>query len=160
MPGVHVLRERILDGLNYLQLVELERARGALLVQVPILLRDRLMTLGEPGARRDERADGGALAAAARRFALGAAQDGHVEAVGSRVLEPIASLFRRFRGPARSLFVLRVRRAARVYLRRGRRQGTQDGYQVRVGARDARRCRRAGHLEFAERPRHLGRAST
>lgn len=157
MLGVHVLRECILDSLNYRQFVELERR--ALFVQIPILLRDRLMTLGEPGARRDERAYG-ALAAATWRFALSTAQNGHIETVGSRTLEPIASLFRCFRGPARFLILLRLRRVARVYLRRGRRQGTQDGYQIRVGTCDARRRRRAGYLEFAERFCHLGRAST
>lgn len=81
MPGIHVFRQRILDAFNYLQFVEFERRR-ALFVQVPILFRDRLMTLGEPIARRDERPDS-AFAAAARRFAFGATQNGHVEAVRS-----------------------------------------------------------------------------
>lgn len=161
MPGVDVLRERVLDSLDHSRLVQLERRRALLVTSV--LLRDGLMPLGEPGARRHERADV-ALAAAGWRLALGAVQDGDVEAVGSRALESTAPLLRRFGGPARFLLVLlarRVRRATRVYLRRGRCQGTQDGYQIRVGARDTcRRRHHPGYLDLGERPRHLGRAST
>lgn len=157
VPGVHVLHECILNSLDHPRLVQFEGRRGLLVVSA--LLRDGLMPLGEPGARRDERPNG-ALAAAGRGLALGAVQDGDVEAVGSRALESAAPLLRGFGGPARFRLVLRVRRAACVYLRRGGRQGTQDGYQIGVGARDARRRRRAGHLEVEVRPRHLGRAST
>lgn len=120
VPGVHVLRDRVLDGLNYPRLVQLEGHRALLVVS--ILPRDGLMPLGEPGARRNKRADG-ALAAAGRCLALvGAMQDRDVEAVGSRALESTAPLLRRFGGPARFLLVLRARRfrrAARIYLRRG-----------------------------------------
>lgn len=119
VPSVHVLRDRVLDGLDYPRLIQLEGRRALLVVSV--LLRDGLMPLGEPGARRNKRADG-TLAAAGRCLALGAVQDRDVEAVGSRALESIAPLLRRFGGPARFLIVLRarrIRRAARVYLRRG-----------------------------------------
>lgn len=158
--GVHVLRKCLLDSLDHPRLVQFEGRRVLLVVSA--LLRDGLMSLGEPGARRHERPNG-ALAAAGRGLALGAVQDGDVEAVGPRALESAAPLLRGFRGPARFRVVLRarcVRRAARVNLRRGRRQGAQDGYQIGVGARDTRGRRHAGHLEVEVRPRHLGRAST
>lgn len=159
VPGVEVLRKCILNSLDHPRLVQFERHRVLLVASV--LLRDGLMSLGEPGARRHERPDG-ALASASRRLALGAVQDGDVEAIGSGALKSTAPLLRCFRGPARFL-VLRarcVRRAARVYLRRGRRQGTQDGYQIRVGACDTSCRRHAGRVEVGVRPRHLGRAST
>jgi len=116
----HVLRERVLDSLDHPRLVQLKHRR--VLLVISILLRDRLMPLGEPVARSHERANG-ALAAVSWRLVLGAVQDGDVEAVGSRALESTAPLLRRFAGPSRFLLVLRarrVRRATRVYLRRGR----------------------------------------
>jgi len=65
------------------------------------------MSLGEPGARRYERSNG-ALATVSWRLALGAVQDGDVEAIGSRALESTAPLLRCFGGPAQFLLVLRA----------------------------------------------------
>lgn len=135
VPGVGILRrrglaQRILDNFGHFQFIELERSY-VFIVQISVLLRHGLMPLGEPSARRYDRGIDGGLAAAVQPSALGAGQDGYVEAVRTRILKPTALLLRRFGGPAQPLFVLRARRAIRatcVYLRRGRRQGTQDRY--------------------------------
>jgi len=91
MPGV--LHERVLDSFNHPRLIQLERRRAFLVVS--ILLRDGLMSLGEPGAWRYKRTNG-ALTTACWCLAFSAVQDGDVEAVGSRALESTTPLLRRF----------------------------------------------------------------
>lgn len=83
VPGAHILHDRILDSLHHPRLVQLERHRALFVVSV--LLRDRLMSFGEPVARHHQPSEG-ALATASWCLALGAVQDGDVEAVGSRAL--------------------------------------------------------------------------
>lgn len=122
VPDVQVLHgrrltQRVLNGFDHLRLVKLEGSQ-ALVVQGSVLLRDRLMSFDEPSARRYERCGGGGFTAVVERFARGAAQDGHVEAVRAGALEPTAFLLRRLGGPTRLWLVLGARSATCVNLRR------------------------------------------